>query len=117
MPKLKKAVIEAAEPGDKLYAIMDDEVRGIGVRVHPRSSRHPNGRRAFFVRTYPQGSNKECRTHLGEYGLVTLDAARTEALRLIALADQGQFPSEVRKRARGLSALAMSRTFVSRLLR
>jgi integrase len=89
VPKLVKKVIEQAEPRARPYEIMDDELRGFGVRIQPSCARTPKGTRVFFVRVYPRGTDREKKVTLGVYGVITIDAARDKAIQILATAHEG----------------------------
>jgi integrase len=75
MPKrtLNDRIIKAAKPAASRYEIMDTVVPGFGLRVSER------GVKSFvLVARYP-GSDNPTRRTLGEYGVLTLEAARVRA--------------------------------------
>lgn len=90
MPRLTKRLVETSEPREKPYEVMDDELRGFGLRVRPSCATTPNGTRVFFARVYPRGSGREKKINVGVFGLVTVEQAREDARQLIASSKRGE---------------------------
>ncbi len=101
MPKLSstrltKAIIEKAA----LDTFTSDAVvRGLGLRV----SR--TGRRSFVV-TYRVRSGSQGRTTLGSFPNLTVEQAREEARRVLAIVERGGHPSEERRADREAATVA-----------
>lgn len=68
----------------------DDETKGFGVRIYP------TGRKAFVV-SYRTAGRKRLMT-LENYGVMTLDEAKTKAKQVLLAAHEGRDPLEDRKR-------------------
>ena len=84
MAGLTKRLIDAtkADPG-RDFRLWDDDPRGFGVRVKP------TGSKSFFVQYRSPEDFKKHRLTIGAYGVFTLEQARTEARRLMAMVAKG----------------------------
>jgi integrase len=113
MPKrtLHDRALKALKPAKegRLYDVMDAVVPGFGVRVSD------TGRRTFILTTRYPGSRNPTRRALGEYGALTLEAARAKARDWLELIRQGRDPrgeeerqrvAEDRRRANSFAAVA-----------
>jgi len=75
MLKLTKRSVEALKPKEKDYIAFDGELPGFGVRVMP------SGKRFFLIQYRIHGRSR--RVMLGQFGPVTAEVARREAMRLL----------------------------------
>lgn len=97
--KITKRLIDALEPGADRAKIMDDDLPGFGLRIEP------SGIKTFFVRYRSSGGGRNAPSRLlkiGRYGELTLDQARAEARRLLAVVRLGGDPAAERKSKREL---------------
>ncbi len=85
MPKLTKRTVEALQPKEKEYQIVDSEIPGFGVRVFP------TGRKIYFIQ-YRHGA-KTRRYTIGHYTHFTAEDARLKAATLLAAARNGEDPA------------------------
>jgi integrase len=93
---LTKRQIEAAQyqgDGNSRSVLWDDNPRGLGLRIYP------SGRKAFVV-SYRNANGVKRLVTLKDYGVMTLDAARTEANRLLLAADDKNDPLAERRKQR-----------------
>ena len=87
------------------YEIMDAVVPGLGVRVTPK------GQRSFIlVARYPGSANPTRRT-LGEYGVLTLEQARTKARRWLELLTKAIDPKDEEEQKRRQEQKRRANTF------
>ena len=86
MPKLTKRLIDSltGEAGD--HIAWDSDVRGFGVRVSAKGTKS-------FVVQYRNTSGRSRRHTIGQFGVWTVDAARTEARALLVKVDRGGDPA------------------------
>ncbi len=101
MPKLSstrltKAVIEKTAAST---FVSDAVVRGLGLRVSA------TGRRSFVV-TYRIRSGGQGRTTLGTFPNLTVDQAREEARKVLAIVERGGHPSQERRADREAATVA-----------
>jgi hypothetical protein len=83
-----------------VYVVWDDDVQGLGVRIHPPVRGRPS--RKDFVVTWRAGLKSRTMA-IGTYGVdCTLRQARRYAREALDLARRGQDPIEVRQRALGI---------------
>ena len=85
MGRLTKRTLEAAEIKAKDYFIFDDELPGFGLRVMPSG-------RKIFVLQYRVG-RKARRFTLGHYPILTVEQARTSAIKNLVAVKDGKDPS------------------------
>lgn len=97
--RLTKRRIDALVPLNERYTVWDEELTGLGVRVSPKSGRHPNGRKLFIL-YYRTADGVERRPTIGALGQMTLEQARDEAKNLLAKVRLGGDPSADRRNAR-----------------
>jgi integrase len=98
--------LKPAEAG-KHYDVMDDVVRGIGVRASD------TGRKTFvLIARYP-GSTNPTRRALGQYGVLTLEQARAKGRRWIELIRKGIDPAAEEERARLAEQRKRANTFAA----
>ena len=94
MPKLTKRVVDAAHPRSARYDLMCSSNPGFGVRIFP------SGTKTFFV-AYRLLDRTKKRVTIGRYGHpFTVDAALTEARRILRDARTGGDPARDRRRQR-----------------
>ena len=103
MPRLTKSLIDRLEPGDKDLFHFCSELRGFGLKVTPRGSK-------TFIVTYRVGRGRNAqkpRETIGRYGSPwTVDQARDEAKRILALAARGEDPREQRRKSARMPTIA-----------
>ena len=94
MPNLTKRLIDSLEPPEERELFLwDSKLTGFGLRL-TRS-----GRKSYVIQ-YRNAFGRSRRMTLGTTKVLTPDAARKEARRLLASVSQGEDPAEVRKQAR-----------------
>ena len=90
MARLTKKIVDAANAQNAEYVLWDDELRGFGLRVHP------SGVKSYLVK-YRVGRGRyapQRKQRIGVHGSPwSLDQARKEALRMLALASTGVDPA------------------------
>jgi integrase len=92
MAKLTKRTVDATRPQAREFILWDSDVRGFGLRVWP------TGRKVFVFRYQLGGrAGRTQRVTIGDYGTLTPDQARREAIRLRAEVAAGRDPSEERR--------------------
>jgi hypothetical protein len=91
-------------PAGKRYEIMDSIVPGLGIRVTDK------GQRTFFLRCRYPGQPHANRRALGEYGAISLDAARTKARAWLELIKKGIDPQNQEARERNAALRAQELT-------
>ena len=98
--KLTKRVIDALDTDpDRDVFVWCAELRGFGLRIKP------SGTRTFIVQyRTPRGQTR--RLALGNYGVLTVDQARTLGRTRLAEVDFGKDPSRERKEARKMTTIA-----------
>jgi hypothetical protein len=82
-----------ADPGSR-YDLMDTDVPGLGVRVNDK------GLKTFVLLTRYPGSPNPTRRALGEYGAMSLEAARQKARHWQELIRRGVDPKDEEERVR-----------------
>jgi integrase len=94
-------------PAGKRYDVMDGVVPGLAVRVTDK------GQRSFvLVARYPGASNPTRRA-LGDYGAITLEAAREKARDWIELIQRGTDPKHAEERERQAAARERENSFAA----
>jgi len=94
MPKLTKRLVESLEsPDHRDLFVWDSKLTGFGLRVTR------TGRKTYVIQ-YRNAFGRSRRMALGTTRVVTPDAARKEARRLLASVSQGKDPAEIRKQTR-----------------
>lgn len=83
--KLTKTIIDETRPQDKELLIFDSLVSGFGLRVSP------GGRKSFILQY--RFRRRTRRLTLGAYGTMTLDQARSRAVKSLALVQDGTDPA------------------------
>ncbi len=107
MPKLTKRLIESLETCGRDYFVWDDELKRFGVRVLR------SGRKAFVIQYRVERRSR--RMNLGEFGVVTPDAARTRALQALAQVAAGIDPMNEKRAAQNAITVArLSEIFETR---
>lgn len=94
--KLTKRVVEGIAPADKPLKVWDVEVPGFHVEVRP------TGKRSFYL-FYRVGGGRgstQRRARIGEFGAVTVDAARDRAREWAAIVAAGGDPAGKRREDR-----------------
>ena len=91
--RLDEEAVAALEPGEKELFVWDEEMPGFGVRVFP------SGTRSWVVKGRVVGRDGKARNRrvsIGRCGEVSLENARSEAMRLLGEGEPGQesAPSE-----------------------
>jgi len=100
MPKITKRAVDGLKPGPARRWLWDADLKGFGVCVHPKSTRHPAGLKAFSVR-YRTLRGRDRRLKLGNFGALTVEQARKLASKVLAEAQAGGDPAADRQTARG----------------
>ncbi|MXN63874.1 tyrosine-type recombinase/integrase [Stappia sp. GBMRC 2046] len=95
--KLTKRAIDAINAPASRTMVWDDDLPGFGLRIEA------SGRKTFICR-YRFGSVRRQVT-IGRYGVVTPDAARQEAKRILWAVAQGEDPASERDRKRKAATL------------
>ena len=111
MPRktLTDRTLKALKPAasGQRYEVMDTVVPGFGARVTDK------GQRTFIlVARYP-GSSNPTRRALGEYGAVSLEAARQKARGWLEVIRQGKDPREEEDRQRAAEQRKRTNTFAA----
>jgi len=99
---LTKRTVDALEfsPGCD-YLVWDEKLKGFAVRVTERRSETEVHRRKTFLIGYrPRASRQFRRMVLGVFGPMTVEQARTEALRKLSAISSGEDPLDVRRELR-----------------
>lgn len=96
MTALTKRAADSAAPEANAYYLHDADLAGLALRIHP------SGRKTFVVRYRVGGGRgaRERKVTLGQYGVITLEAARREAKAMLAQARLGGDPAETLRRQR-----------------
>lgn len=91
MSKLTQSFVKsiAVSPGESQTFYMDDELTGFGLRVSPK-------KKVFYLQM--RVGRKVLKRKLGEYGPMTVDQARKNALQMKAQLLDGRDPYEERRR-------------------
>jgi integrase len=104
---LTDRMLRALKPKRQRYEIMDNVVRGMGIRVSE------SGVRTFVLITRFPGHRHPTRRALGEYGTVTLEQARIKARHWIELVHRGIDPAAEEERQRLAEQRKRAGTFAS----
>jgi Arm DNA-binding domain/Phage integrase family len=109
MPKrtLNDRGLRALKPAKQRYEIMDAVVPGFGIRVTEQ------GTRTFILVARFPGSTNPTRRALGEYGELTLEAARIKARDWIELIRKGRDPRDEEEQARLAAQRKRANTFAA----
>ena len=99
MPRLTKRFVENIAPGAAELLIWDSELRGFGVRVTAA------GVRSYIVQ-YRTDARRSRRMTIGRHGVITLEDARTKALKILASVADGADPMAKRATLRGSATVA-----------
>jgi len=86
--RISKRSVDTLEPADKRYFVWDDDLAGFGVRVET------SGRRTFICRYRADGARRQFT--IGKHGVITAEAARAEARRILSSATLGDDLSQAR---------------------
>jgi integrase len=109
---LTKSIIDAAQyegNGTSRHVLWDEEVRGLGLRVLP------SGRKVFVLRYRPATSRTKRLMTLGEYGALTVQAARKQADKEKGKVACGEDPMETRQeKLRGDVVKNLAEVFIER---
>lgn len=104
--KLTKRSIEALEPKQTSYFVWDNELPRFGIRVLP------TGRKTFVIQY--RVDRRSRRMNLGVFGVVSPDAARSRAIRELALVESGEDPLDKRnERQRAITVQQLADRFVA----
>jgi len=94
MARLTKRSVDALKPSEKTDVFMwDSEIRGLGLRLKP------SGVKTFFVQ-YRNTAKRTRRMVIGQYGVLTVEEARSQAREHLSAVTRGEDPSAARKSAR-----------------
>lgn len=94
-----------AAPKNTRYEVRDTVVPGLSMRVTDK------GKKTFVFVGRFGGSKNPTRRALGEYGAITLEAARRKARGWIEMIQRGEDPKEAERKERLAAALASENTF------
>jgi integrase len=83
--KLTKTIIDDVKPQDKEQLIFDSQISGFGLRVSP------GGRKSFILQY--RFRRRSRRLTIGRYGHMTLEQARSRAVKSLALVEDGVDPA------------------------
>ena len=102
MPKLTQSFVKSvvAQPGEAQTFYMDDELTGFGLRVSPT-------KKVFYLQM--RVGRRVLKRKIGEYGSMTVDKARKDALQVKAQLLDGKDPYE--ERHRGASDATLEELF------
>jgi hypothetical protein len=103
---IKALANKPAAPG-KTYDVPDGIVPGLAIRVMP------SGKRSFVLVTRSPGRKNPTRRSLGEYGAITLDAARDRAREWLDLVRRGVDPQVEEERRRIAELRKHTHTFAA----
>lgn len=93
LSKLNRKVIDRLKPEEKPYEVRDTHVKGLIVRVQP------SGSKSFYCEF-----RKGRRISLGKVCHLSIDEARTQAIKAIAESREGGDPAAERKRRKAVSS-------------
>jgi len=100
--RITKRLVDAAQPGDRLYRLWDAELRGFGLKVTPAGAK-------TYIASYRAGTGRaepQREYTLGKHGVLTPDQAREMARKVLSEARLGGDPQSDRKRLRGERTVA-----------
>jgi integrase len=112
MTSLTERTAKGAKPGEQRYTLWDGKVAGLGLRVEP------SGLKTFIVRYRSNGGGRGAPERLiviGRYGAATMtvEQARQEAGRVLAIVKLGGDPGAERHQKRGMPTFAeVAETFL-----
>lgn len=99
--RLTKTIVERAQPRDKDYLIWCGKLRGFGCRIWP------SGKKTFIAQYRVGGrSGRERKKTVGTYGVLTVEQARKEAEKYLALAKTGHDLAGEERQARSEMTVA-----------
>src|SRR5215472_17558153 len=104
---LKDRTLKALKPKAQRYELMDNVVRGMGIRVSEK------GVRTFILITRFPGHRTPTRRSLGEYPTVSLEQARAKASLWIELVKRGVDPAVEEERQQAAELRKQAATFAS----
>lgn len=96
--RLTKTAVERAEPRERDYMVWCGKMQGFGCRVWP------SGKKTFVAQYRVAG--RERKKTIGTYGVLTVEQARKEAEKYLALARTGQDLAGEERRARAEMSVA-----------
>lgn len=96
--RLTKTIVERAEPGERDYLVWCGKAQGFGCRVWP------SGKKTFIAQYRVAG--RERKKTIGTYGVLTVEQARKEAEKYLALARTGQDLAGEERKARAEITIA-----------
>jgi len=95
--KLTKRVVDQAAPEAKRVTIWDSELPGYGLRIEP------SGSKSFIVKYRANGGGRRAPQRfmtIGRFGVLTPDAARRKARKILGAVAQGEDPAQKTNLAR-----------------
>ena len=99
MSRFTKRLVDALKPVENTDVfVWDSEIRGLGLRLKP------SGVKTFFVQ-YRNAARRTRRMVIGQYGVLTVEEARSQARDRLTAVTKGEDPSAVRKAARKASTV------------
>src|SRR5262245_58386143 len=93
MPKITKRIVDASQPRNERYTVVDEAVPGFGLLVLP------SGVKSYVFR-YRNAHNVERKTTIGKHGDVTADQARAKAEALRQAVREGRDPLQDKQEKR-----------------
>jgi integrase len=100
--RITKRLVDAAQPGERLYRVWDPELKGFGLKVTPAGAK-------TYIASYRAGTGRAAPQReytLGKHGVLTPDQAREMARKVLSEARLGGDPQADRKRLRGERTVA-----------
>lgn len=100
--RITKRLVDAAQPGDRLYRVWDAELKGFGLKVTPAGAK-------TYIASYRAGTGRAAPQReytLGKHGVLTPDQARELARKVLSEARLGGDPQADRQRLRGERTVA-----------
>jgi integrase len=104
---LTNASVKRLEPRERDYIEWCGKLPGFGVRVWPRSSKSPDGRKVFVTQYRAKGSTGAPRkVTIGTFPTMTADEARKQATQILAKAQSGEDVAAARAKRRGIPTMS-----------
>jgi len=100
--RITKRLVDAAQPGERLYRVWDAELKGFGLKVTPAGAK-------TYIASYRAGTGRAAPQReytLGRHGVLTPEQAREQARKVLSEARLGGDPQGERKRLRGERTVA-----------
>lgn len=100
--RITKRLVDASQPGVRLYRVWDAELKGFGLKVTPAGAK-------TYIASYRAGTGRGAPQReftLGRHGVLTPEQARELARKVLSEARLGGDPQGERKRLRGERTVA-----------